>query len=202
MKAENVGICLFCSSTAFLSNEVYLLTDRASELCWCREVSPPRHPDFHNPPHTDAFLVQRRSNQCTNTHLHSCLPGIALSCSNLKSQEYLLMCSSRSLALSAFIAGLCIWNLKNARLRVQSRNSVVERWAEVKYQLWYYFQRSFILYFMRRKKRVSIFKQHSSHKLSHLPFPKPLFWDSSHTHERQRNPLDQNTGVSLSLISV
>lgn len=39
VKAKNAGICLFCSLPAFLGNEVYLLTDRASERCWCREVS-------------------------------------------------------------------------------------------------------------------------------------------------------------------
>lgn len=57
VKAENVGICLFCSLTAFLGDEVYLLNDRASGRWWCRVVScrpPPnplnQHPDFHTLP--------------------------------------------------------------------------------------------------------------------------------------------------------
>lgn len=134
VKAENVGICLFCSTTAFLSNEVYLLSDRASEHCWCREV-PPTPP---GPWLSHRCLLGSATHQSVykETSTLTCLPGITLSCSNLKSEEYLVLCSSCSLALSVFIAGLCIWNLKNARLRVQMRNSAFEQWAEVKYQLW------------------------------------------------------------------
>lgn len=140
VKAENVGICLFCSLTAFLGDEVYLLTDRASERCWCRVVSCRPPPPIPHPPlrapwfsHPTSWVSGAPVSVQIHIHTHTCLPGIALSCSNLKSPEYLSLDLSGSLALSVFIAGLCIWNVKNARLRVQRRNLALERWAEVKY---------------------------------------------------------------------
>lgn len=160
VKAENVGICLFCSLTAFLGDEVYLLTDRASERCWCREVSPPPPGTLTFTPHLTqmpSWVSDAPISVQIHIHTHTCLPGIALSCSNLKSPENLSLCLSCSLALSVFIAGLCIWNVKNARLRVQRRNSALEWWAEVKYQLWYFFLWSIILYFMWRKKKTKHF---------------------------------------------
>lgn len=144
VKAENVGICLFCSTTAFLSNELYLLSDRAPPAPWLSHrclLGSATHQSVYKETSTLAYL-----------------PGITLSCSNLKSEEYFVLCSSCSLALSVFIAGLCIWNLKNARLRVQMRNSTFEQWAEVKYQLWYFTQRSIIFCFKPRKRKTKHFQ--------------------------------------------
>lgn len=117
---------------------------------------PPQHPDFHTPHLTQmpSWVNEAPISVQIHIHTHICLSGTALSCRNLKSPEYLSLCLSCSLALSVFIAGLCIWNVKHARLRVQRRNSA-EQWAEVKYQL--FFSMIYYFVFYVRKKNDSAF---------------------------------------------
>lgn len=66
VKAQNVGICLFCSLTAFLGDEAYLVTDRASE-CQTHPPTPPQHPDFH----TSRKCLLGSAMHQSNTHPHS-----------------------------------------------------------------------------------------------------------------------------------
>lgn len=66
-------VCLFCSDSTFPSHEVHLLSDRASEHCWCRGVNLPATWLSHPAPH---ILFQHtyeltKKHPRTHTHTHS-----------------------------------------------------------------------------------------------------------------------------------
>lgn len=67
LEQKTRGVCLFCRKTAFPSDEVYLLSDRASECCWCRGVSPPWWPHFHTPTSLD-YANASTNTQCSRGH--------------------------------------------------------------------------------------------------------------------------------------
>lgn len=58
VRAKDARACSFFSEMAFPSDEVYLLSDRASEHCWCRDVNPRQWPHFHTPLHTMSSWVK------------------------------------------------------------------------------------------------------------------------------------------------
>lgn len=109
-------VCLFCSDSTFPSHEVHLLSDRASEHCWCRGVNLPATWLSHPAPHILFQHTHELTKKHPRTHTHT-QPAIALpyhSCSNLKTQKYLCLCvcvclSQASVFTDGFHVG--IWRM-------------------------------------------------------------------------------------------